>query len=267
MNTLALGPQWLDPDYLIADIRPDRRPGHRLRGVRPADRLLPAGRLAAVHHRSAGDDGKLDGRCGWCAADRAWPRSSVTRWDISSAARSGPSLFKRPDSKPLQAGERREGARVLREARPEVAGAGPLRADRADVHADHRGREPDELPLLHHLQLDRRRLWGAGVTLPGRRAREDRVRPQAHRADAGRDRAAVGRADRDRVPARPRRGEEGASAPRPRGPRPGPAPDTRRGARQCWPPRREATRPLISDRSAKRRPSPGAPFLIRPVSL
>ena len=50
----TLGPSWLDPNQLLTDVGSAALwvcAGHHLRRVRPADRLLPAGRHAALQRR------------------------------------------------------------------------------------------------------------------------------------------------------------------------------------------------------------------------
>ena len=98
MTTLALGPSWLDPDYLIATfgligvlVIVFAESGLLIGFFLPGDSLLfTTGLLVTTN--------KLDHPLWLVCALSSWPRSSATRSGYLFGRKVGPSLFKRPDS-------------------------------------------------------------------------------------------------------------------------------------------------------------------------
>ena len=130
----------------------------RLRRVRPADRLLPSRRLAAVRRRvpvvgcrrqraaAAADHGRRDLRRGGARRPGRVPVRPQGR----------PEPVRTAEEPAVQPDQRGEGSRVLRAARAGRDRAGTVRSHRAHVHADRRRRCPHELPHVRDLQPDRR---------------------------------------------------------------------------------------------------------------
>ena len=101
MQIVALGPDWLDPQNLAESFGLIGVLVDRLRRVRPADRLLPARRLAAVRGRACSWPAVSSAQPLWLviAADRVMAASpgNITGYFIGRKA--GPAVFKRPESR------------------------------------------------------------------------------------------------------------------------------------------------------------------------
>lgn len=203
------GPELARPKPPHQHIRPVGCTADRVRRVRSADRFLSARRLPALHHRparrlrhpaqAAGPGGRADRGGG--GGRRAG--------GLPLRAQGGPLALQPPRLPPVQDGEHREGARLLRASRPEGHRDGLLRAGRPDLHPDRRGSEPDELPHLPHLQPHRRHDVGRRRHPARLLARPDQLRQQEHRGDPGAGGTGLGGAARHRVPAVEGQGEEG----------------------------------------------------------
>ncbi len=135
LNTLALGPSWLDPDYLIGQfglagvlVIVFAESGLLIGFFLPGDSLLfTTGLLVTTD--------KLHTPL-WLVCVLV-ALAAIIGDQVGGylfGRKVGPLALQPARLAPLQAGERREGPRVLREARPEVADPGPLRAHRAHLH-------------------------------------------------------------------------------------------------------------------------------------
>ncbi|MEZ5321756.1 MAG: UPF0182 family protein [Microthrixaceae bacterium] len=179
---------------------------HHLRRVGAARRLLPAGGLPALH--------------GGCRRGRCTPRGDphrafqhldpVTRvWSRRRVGGPG-GLSHRPIGRaeglptrglpPVQAGLRRQGNRVLREARRSGHRARPIRPDRTNLRADDCRCVEHALQHLRALQRDRRSVVGGRDHLARVPVRQHFFRQEQHRDRPGRHRGGVGGTHGDRVP-------------------------------------------------------------------
>ncbi len=137
------------------DHRSDRAAGHHLRRVRPAHRLLPARRLAALHGRpalvpgapgpAAGDPGRLLRGGGGRRPGRLRLREPGRSVAVPPAR-----------LEDLQAGVCRESPGLFREARLQDDRSGPVRSHRPDIRPDPRRRGGDAVPHVRDLQPARR---------------------------------------------------------------------------------------------------------------
>ncbi|CAA9291393.1 MAG: DedA protein, partial [uncultured Actinomycetospora sp.] len=189
-----------------------RLPDH-LRGVRAAGRLLPPGRLAALHHRARrGHRPHRHAAVGGVrtAGDR---RVRGQRRRLLHRAQGRPGDLRQAELEAVQARERRPDAGVLRQVRQPRDRARPVRADRAHVHHGHgRCRAHGREAVLHVLR-DRRRAVGRRRDAAGRRARPVRRRQEQHRGHAHPGRGAVGDPHRHRGHQGPAREEARCAGP------------------------------------------------------
>ena len=104
----------------------------------------------------------------------------------------GTSMFK-PNARVLKQRYLDEAHAFFEQRGPFAIVLAPLRADRADAGADHRGRGPDELRRVHALQRHRRGRVGRRPDAARLRARPVRDHPEAARADLHPHRAGLAR--------------------------------------------------------------------------
>ena len=221
MNTLALGPQWLDPDYLIATfgligvlIIVFAESGLLIGFFLPGDSLLfTTGLLVTTN--------KIDKPLWLVCVLVVLAAVLGDQAGYLFGRKVGPSLFKRPDSK-LFKQENVEKAHVFFEKYgPKslvLARFVPIVRTFTPIIA---GVSRMNYRSFLTFNVIGGTLWGAGVPAARRLPGQHRVRPQEHRGHPGRDRADLRGADRDRVPAGAQQVQEGGSGGGARGDGPG----------------------------------------------